>query len=142
MRHLGKRLIVDTHRREQRFYQTFSPNMEHRDTAVLGVQKFLQMHFSQTISIKDLADHCCLSERAFLRRFIQATGLQPSVYLQRLRIQEACDLLETTDLSLDAIARNVGYEMSGSFRKLFVRTLGLSPREYRARFGTNGSRSH
>lgn len=142
MRHLGKRLIVDTHRREQRFYQTFSPNWEHGDAAVLGVQKYLQMHFSQAVSIRALADLCCLSERAFLRRFIQATGLQPSLYLQRLRIQEACDLLETTDLSQDAIAHKVGYEMSGSFRKLFVKTMGLSPRDYRARFGNGGSRSH
>ena len=49
-------------------------------------------------------------------------------------IEEAKQLLETTDLSIDAVADEVGYEDSSFFRRLFRRKVGLSPHAYRLRF--------
>ena len=76
-----------------------------------------------------------LGERTFLRRFRQATGLKPIEYLQHLRVDKAREALEFSALTINEIAWAVGYEDQGAFRKVFRRILGLSPGEYRRRFG-------
>lgn len=134
MRQLGKILVVDTGEREQRYYQQFSPRLTHGDELILTVQQKLQTDYAQPIKIAQLAEFSCLTERTFLRRFFKATGLKPSEYLQRLRIQKACDLLESVPDSFEVVANKVGYEDINACRKIFVRIVGLTPREFRKRF--------
>ena len=134
MRQLGKNLVVDTGNREQRFYQQFVPNKTHRDNAVLWAQDYLSDHLASGIKVRDLAIKANLSERTFLRRFIQATNLRPNEYLQKLRIQKACDLLEATDLPFESIAWQVGYQDTGACRKTFLKIMGLTPKAFRQRF--------
>jgi transcriptional regulator GlxA family with amidase domain len=135
MRELGRVLVVDTAPREQRFYQSFIPRLDHGDDAILKVQHMLQRSYAEGMSVHALADAAHMSERSFLRRFDAATGLTPVRYLQRLRIQKACELFETSARPVEAIAHAVGYEDVSAFRKVFVRTMGLTPREFRRRFG-------
>lgn len=137
MRQLGKILVVDTGAREQRYYQQFSPRLTHGDELILAVQQKLQTDYAQSIKITALAEFCCLTERTFLRRFFKATGLTPSEYLQRLRIQKACDLLESVPDSFTVVANRVGYEDTNACRKIFIRIIGLSPREFRKRFASS-----
>ncbi|BBB31036.1 GlxA family transcriptional regulator [Neptunomonas japonica] len=134
MRLLGKYLIVDTGSREQRYYRSFVPALNHGDQAVLTVQHHLQVNFAKNISMRDLAALSCLGERTFLRRFVKATELKPSQYLQQLRIQKACDRIESSHDSVELIATKVGYEDVSAFRKVFIKTMGLTPREFRHRF--------
>ena len=81
-----------------------------------------------------LASALGISQRHFVRRFKSATGDSPLLYLQRLRIEAAKDKLENSMQSIDEITQKVGYEDANSFRKLFKKNTGLSPREYRNRF--------
>ncbi|MDF2152705.1 helix-turn-helix domain-containing protein [Vibrio sp. CAU 1672] len=134
MRLLGKMLVVDTGGREQRFYQQFSPNLQHGDSAVLNVQHFIADHYTQGISNLALADIACLTERTLQRRFQKATGLSLNQYIQHVRVQKACDLLESSHLPFDAIAHRAGYQDVSAFRKVFVKTMGLTPKAFRARF--------
>lgn len=134
MRQLGKYLIIDTGAREQRYYQSFNPKLDHGDRLILKTQHHLQANFQQHISISELPDMVYLSERTFLRRFVKAAGLKPMQYLQRLRIQKACDLLEAGSDTIEAIADQVGYEDTSAFRKIFIKTTGLTPKEFRGRF--------
>ena len=76
-----------------------------------------------------------LPERSFIRRFTKATGLTPMDYVHALRLEEAKQMLETTDLSVDAIANEVGYEDASFFGRLFRRKVALTPAQYRLRFG-------
>lgn len=134
MQQVGKFLLVDTGQREQRYYHCFTPYFKHGDKAILQIQYYLQQHLAHNISIKHLAQKSFLSERTFLRRFNKATTYRPSEYLQRLRMQKACDLLETTSNTFESIATQVGYEDGSAFRKVFCKIVGLTPREYRQRF--------
>ncbi|EPP5332213.1 GlxA family transcriptional regulator [Vibrio harveyi] len=134
MRLLGKMLVVDTGAREQRFYQQFMPNFQHGDSAVLNVQHYMADHFSRTISNQVLSELSCLTERTLQRRFQKATGLNLNQYLQHLRVQKACDLLESSNLAFEAIAYHVGYQDASAFRKVFIKTMGLAPKAFRARF--------
>nr|WP_235868495.1 helix-turn-helix domain-containing protein [Vibrio ezurae] len=134
MRQLGKRLVVDTAPREQRFYQQFNPSLLHNDTAIIAIQQAMNVRFAESLSVKWLAEQANLTERTLQRRFLKATGYNPNQYLQRLRVQKACDFLESTQFSFDWIANQVGYEDSSACRKVFIKTMGLTPREFRARF--------
>ena len=72
--------------------------------------------------------------RTFIRRFQKATELNPSEYLQHMRVGKARELMEFTSRSIDEIAWEVGYQDPGAFRRIFHKLMGLTPRDYRARF--------
>lgn len=134
LRQLGKLLVVDTGMRQQRYYQSFSPRFDHGDAEIIKAQHYLAKHIDRTVSMTSIAGHCHLGQRTFLRRFIRATGLKPTSYLQKLRIQQGCEHLETTTDTIEQIAARVGYEDAGSFRKVFAKIMGLTPKEFRSRF--------
>ena len=76
-----------------------------------------------------------LKKEAYNLRFQQATGLSPLEYVHTLRLEEAKQHLETGDEAVEAIAQAVGYEDAAYFSRLFRRKVGLSPAQYRRRFG-------
>jgi len=131
---VSRSLLLDPPRQEQRYYSLFSPKLQHGDKAILRVQHWLQEHIAQPLSVAQLAALAGLQLRTFQRRFNRACGLNVSQYCQQLRVTKGCELLQFTRLPIDTIAWQVGYQDSGAFRKLFQRTLGLSPGEYRRRF--------
>lgn len=134
MRKLGKLMVVDTGPREQRYYNSLSPRLDHGDEDILKIQHYMQANFHHALTVKALAERAHLGERTFLRRFLKATGHRPSEYLQRLRIRKACELIESTNTSIDNIAYQVGYEDSSAFRKTFIKIIGLTPRDFKKRF--------
>jgi transcriptional regulator GlxA family with amidase domain len=77
-------------------------------------------------------------KRSFDRRFRAATGYAPLAYIQALRIEEAKQALETSDGTVEAIGRQVGYEDASSFRRLFKRLAGIGPQEYRRKLTPPG----
>ncbi|MFZ1428247.1 MAG: GlxA family transcriptional regulator [Geminicoccaceae bacterium] len=132
-------LLVDPPGREQRFYSNFSPRLQHGDEAVLKVQYWLQAQAAQGASLPAMAARAGLEPRTFLRRFRKATGLRPTEYCQHLRVGRARERLEFTTRSIEQIAWEVGYEDVGAFRKVFHKVLGLSPGDYRRRFGVGAA---
>jgi len=135
MRQLGKQLVVDTAPRQQRYYRCFMPPFDHGDRVILKSQHYLQNHSQHPVTVKQLASACHLTERTFLRRFSRATGYKPKEYIQQLRISKACEALEGSADSIEVISLNAGYEDVSAFRKVFIKITGLTPREFRGRFG-------
>jgi len=134
MRQLGKHMVVDTGRREQRHYKCFTPRLTHKDSCILNVQHYIHAHFKNYLSIKVMLNQCHLGERTFIRRFFKATALKPTEYVQHVRIRKACEFLEETVKTIDLISQEVGYEDVSPFRKIFGRITGLTPGEYRKKF--------
>jgi len=97
----------------------------------------LENHYSQPISLGDLASHTFVSQRTLQRRFTQALGMSVIDYLQKLRLHHACQQIEVSTRSIADIAFNVGYQNVNAFRKIFRKEYGLSPVEYRKRFAIN-----
>ncbi|MDE3735299.1 GlxA family transcriptional regulator [Pseudomonas resinovorans] len=128
-------LALDLPRHSQQYFRCFTPHLNHGDEAVLKVQHWLQRQDARNVSLPAMADQAGLGERTFLRRFQQATGLRPTEYCQQLRAAKARELLELTNRSVDQIAWEVGYQDPAAFRKVFNKMVGLSPTDYRRRFG-------
>jgi transcriptional regulator GlxA family with amidase domain len=127
-------MLVDPGGREQRFYSVFSPSLTHGDDAILKVQHWLQTEYKAAITVNEMADKALLSTRTFIRRFQQATELSPSHYLQHLRVGKARSLMESSKMTIDSIAWEVGYNDTSAFRRTFQKLMGLTPQEYRYRF--------
>jgi transcriptional regulator GlxA family with amidase domain len=74
-------------------------------------------------------------QRTFLRRFKAATGMKPTEHAQHVRTEKERELLQFTKRTVDQIAWSVGYVDATAFRRVFNRLVGLSPGDYRRRFG-------
>jgi transcriptional regulator GlxA family with amidase domain len=106
------------------------------DADVERVARHLDEHAAERITIAGACKKLALNERTLTRKFQTAMGMSPLTYLQSRRIARARQLLEESALSLERIVERCGYEDISSFRKLFARHVGMTPREYRSRFGS------
>lgn len=131
---VAKFLLIDPSGRNQKFYRAFTPPLDHGDEVVIKAQHWLQSNYSQPLSLAVLAEESSVSERTLIRRFQNAIDMTPTTYIQMVRIGKARELLEFSNLPVNHIAREVGYEDSSAFRKIFQRNMGSPPREYRRRF--------
>lgn len=128
-------LLIDPPRSSQKPFAQFLPRFDHGDEPVRRVQHELHARPKEAQHVGDLATRAGLGERTFLRRFTKATGFRPVEYLQQVRVAKARKALELTNTPVDRIAWSVGYTDPAAFRKVFRRISGLSPGDYRRRFG-------
>lgn len=109
---------------------TFEGQKYHHDQQILASQQWLEHNFYREIKLETLAADIGLSVRHFSRRFKQATGDNPSHYLQRVRVEVAKELLSSTKLSKSEIADRVGYSDVSYFYRIFKKYQGCSPQDY------------
>ena len=135
---VAKMFVVAPPEREQSNYASFLPNFKHADASILKVQQMLQENLGAAHSLAGLAQAATMSERSFLRRFKKATGLSPVAYIQCLRVEAARCRLELTKVSFERLSWDLGYKDPAPFRSVFKRITGLSPSDYRRKFGVGG----
>lgn len=111
-------------------YETFSANL-HSDEVVAAAQSHIQQHFDQPIDYLQLAAQLNISLRTLQRRFNQATNFTPLQYQQHIRIANARDLLQNTNLSIQEIAETIGYSDAAHFAALFKRITEQAPHSWR-----------
>ncbi|MFH8612621.1 GlxA family transcriptional regulator [Streptomyces sp. NPDC018029] len=107
-----------------------------RDERLTDVLAWARDHLHEPLPVAELARRALMSKRSFARRFTAATGTTPHAWLRTLRLSSAEELLETTDLPIEEIARRVGYTSAAVLREQFVRRRGVPPRTYRRSFTT------
>jgi transcriptional regulator GlxA family with amidase domain len=100
----------------------------------------MEANLHRVRSVGELASKLGMSRRTFVRRFSRATGSSPREYLHRVRVEAAKRALEASQRSVSSIASSVGYTDPVAFRKLFVRFTGLTPADYRRRYGAAPTR--
>ena len=103
----------------------------HGDELVIEAQDWLRHHSNDALHIPELAERLRISPRSLNRRFKAATGLSPGAYLQQQRLNDARDLLRTSNLSIAEVAARVGYTDAGYFCRLFREAMKQTPRDYR-----------
>lgn len=102
--------------------------------AVAGLQRWLPDHIAEDLSVAHLAKRAGMSERHFARAFRAETGATPGAHVEELRVEAARRLLETTDLTVAAIAPRVGLGHAETLHRAFARRVGTTPARYRQHF--------
>ncbi len=125
-------MLVDGARTSQRPFMALPRSFA--DSLVQQAADWLAAHSEEPLSAQALAAALNVSYRTLHRRFDAAAGMAPLAYLQALRVEQAKELLEGTSLSLERVVERVGYSDVPAFRRLFLRSVGLSPAQYRQRF--------
>jgi len=131
---LAKLMVTESATEQQAPYLSVQQLVPHQDVQISEVQQYLRQHYAKELVLADIADKFAMSERTLIRRFKQATGDTPMAWLQKVRVDKAKQLLETTLLPIDDLPQAVGYADLSSFRKLFQHYTTLSPKVYRERF--------
>jgi transcriptional regulator GlxA family with amidase domain len=126
---------IEIDRQQQSGFIIFKGQKTHGDELILKTQQYIEKNIHQKISIDSLADKYALGRRTFDRRFIKATGNSPLEYTQRVKIEAAKKQLENNNKNINEIMFEVGYSDEKAFRELFKRITGMSPLEYRSRYG-------
>lgn len=131
----AKALLIETPRAWQAGFGIVPLKTDHSDESISSAQDWLHQNFHRTFPLEAPARRVGMSLRNFVRRFKQATGDSPLIYLQKLRIAAAKRLLESDHRTMQEIGDAVGYQDVAFFRQLFERHTGVSPSAYRRRFG-------
>lgn len=138
-RAVAKRLLVFVQR--QGGQSQFSPYLQTPtdETSVLArVQRHVQEHLAEALSVDGLAAAMTMSSRNFARIFAREAGITPAEFVQRARVDAARGLLESGDLQLKAVAYRCGFGSAARMRQVFLQRLGVTPTEYRSRFRPAG----
>jgi len=114
---------------EQRYLE--GSGDQHPDELIAQIQFWMTHNLSSLLSLSDVAQQFGISQRSLTRRFKAATNSSATQYWQRLRIEAVKELLASSNLTIQEIAFEVGYQDQGHVTRLFRRALGISPKEYR-----------
>ncbi|WP_435129564.1 GlxA family transcriptional regulator [Actinacidiphila sp. bgisy144] len=113
---------------------TDTPLPAETGTSLAGTRAWAMTRLDRPLTLTDLARHAAVSVRTLSRRFHAETGLSPLQWLLHQRLERARELLETTTLPVDQVARASGLGTADSLRQHLVRRVGLTPSDYRATF--------
>ncbi|EJM56725.1 transcriptional regulator containing an amidase domain and an AraC-type DNA-binding HTH domain [Pseudomonas sp. GM49] len=95
---------------------------------------WISEHLGSQLTVEILADRFATSVRTLIRIFQRELQTTPARYVEDVRLEAACRELELGGRSMEEVARRCGYHSVDVLRKVFVRRLGVSPREYAQRF--------
>jgi transcriptional regulator GlxA family with amidase domain len=98
------------------------------------LQAWIADHLDEDLTVARLAERAGMSERHLARVFRSECGTTPADYVEDLRLEAAKQLLERSDLTVEAIARRVGLSGAAVLHRLFQRRLGVTPSTYRRHF--------
>lgn len=133
---IAKYELLERHTEGQTPYLPFLPRTQHGDSLISGSQRWLEKNFAVASPVAEMTRMAGLSPRAFERRFRHATGYSPIDYVQRVRVEEAKRRLEQSNMAIDRISWDVGYEDAAAFRRLFKRIVRVTPGAYRRKFAS------
>lgn len=113
---------------------TDTPLPKEKGTSLAGTRAWVMTRLDESLTLTDMARHAAVSVRTLTRRFHAETGLSPLQWLLHQRVERARELLETTTLPVDQVARASGLGTADSLRQHLTRRVGLTPTDYRATF--------
>ncbi|MDQ0111019.1 AraC family transcriptional regulator [Paenibacillus harenae] len=100
-------------------------------SSIRDAVKHMELSFAQPESLEEIANVAGLSKYYFARLFVQTTGMSPMDYITKLRIEKAVQLLRGSKLTVDEIAKAVGYANGSYFSKVFRGKIGFPPGDFR-----------
>lgn len=130
--HTVARYLVLDERASQASYMVLA-HLTGADPVVGKLEAFIVANLDRQISLEEMARATATSTRTLARKVAASLGLSPQRFVQRLRVDHAVHLLETTRRPIDDIAALVGYADPAAFRRVFRGETGETPRARRTR---------
>lgn len=100
--------------------------------AVRRARAFIRANAPRPLTLESIAEEACVSPGYLSRVFSARTGESVTAYIRRARIENAKDLLASSDMRVYEICRAVGYSDLRNFYKIFKDSVGMTPSEFRA----------
>jgi transcriptional regulator GlxA family with amidase domain len=144
---VARRTVVPPHRDGGQAQYIHRPVPDPQLSSTTTARAWALGRLHEPIQLRDMAEQEAMSVRTFTRRFREEVGVSPGQWLTQQRVERARHLLESTDLSVDRVARDAGFGTAQSMRQHLQTALGVTPTAYRRTFraggdgnsGTNGS---
>ncbi|MFJ2898045.1 GlxA family transcriptional regulator [Streptomyces sp. NPDC087218] len=131
---VARRTVVPPHRDGGQAQYIQRPVPDPQFSTTITARTWALGRLERPIMLRDMARQESMSVRTFTRRFREEVGVSPVQWLTRQRVERARQLLESTDLSIDQVARDAGFGTSTSLRQHLQAALGVSPTVYRRTF--------
>lgn len=131
---IAKVYLLKWHSEGQLPYAALVRPQPHADSVVRVCEQWLAEHYRDAEVVTKVVTIAGIPERSVKRRFKAATGTTLIGYVQNLRVEDAKRRLESEDVPFETIAADLGYENHAFFRRLFKRSTGLTPGQYRKMF--------
>ncbi|MFI2211980.1 GlxA family transcriptional regulator [Streptomyces sp. NPDC020141] len=135
---VARRSVVPPHRDGGQAQYIRRPVPEPRFATTSAARGWALGRLHQPIQLRDLAEQESMSVRTFTRRFREEVGVSPGQWLTQQRVERARHLLESTELSVDRVARDAGFRTAQSMRQHLQSALGVPPTVYRRTFRSAG----
>ncbi|MDX2545185.1 GlxA family transcriptional regulator [Streptomyces sp. WI04-05B] len=131
---VARRTVVPPHRTggQAQYIQRPLPEPQLATTTTARAWALGRLH--EPLQLRDMAEQESMSVRTFTRRFREEVGVSPGQWLTQQRVERARHLLESTDLSVDQVARDAGFGTAQSMRQHLQTALGVTPTSYRRTF--------
>ncbi|MFF8524439.1 GlxA family transcriptional regulator [Streptomyces werraensis] len=131
---VARRTVVPPHRDGGQAQYIQRPVPDPQQASTSGARAWALGRLHEPIQLRDMAERESMSVRTFTRRFREETGVSPGQWLTRQRVERARYLLETTELTVDQVARDAGFGTAQSMRAHLQAALGVTPTAYRRTF--------
>ncbi len=95
---------------------------------------YIRENFRRGVSVTELAELVHLSPRQLHRKFVETFGSNPQAFIMKLRVQAACEALQTEGAQLSEVARAVGFGDQSAFTHHFHKHMGMTPLKYLKQF--------
>jgi AraC family transcriptional regulator of arabinose operon len=115
--------------------KTYSSLSKEMDIDIQQIINIMLENINTTFSLEQFANQIHVSKYHFSRKFKDKTGYSPIDYFIHLKIQKACELLDTTDMKIFEISNLLGYKNQYYFSLAFKKTIGCSPKHYKLKKG-------
>lgn len=106
-------------------------NMQHSQGRISNILSYIDTHFTEGITLEQLAKETSMSRTYLCKCFKEITGQTLFTYLEQVRVQYACYLLQTSDLPIAVVAVEAGFDNVSYFNRVFKRCCGCTPGQYR-----------
>lgn len=117
-----------------RFLKEGKPKIELNDNRIRKVLSFIRKNIYKPMNIDTLAEISCLSKDHFIRLFHKEIGITPLQYINQKKIERAQLILITENIPVKNIAYLLSYEDHSYFNRLFKKTTGVAPQQYRGMY--------
>lgn len=129
-----KELLIVIFRSSKKSGNNEKSVMSRHSKLIENSMQFLKENYSVNLKLSDLSSQSFLSPTYFCKIFKDYSGITVSEYIQKLRIDEACNKLKSSDHKVIVIAEEVGYKDIKHFNEVFKKVVGMTPREYRKHY--------